>query len=247
MGITTIDESQRKAARVVGATYLFALVTSVFAEFYARGKLIVYNDAEQTAQNILAHEGLFRLGIVANLTTYAADVVLISALYVVLRPVAPNLALAAAFWRLVETASISITALNDFDVLRLLSGADYLQPLEAHRLHALARLSVGAHGAAFQLGLFFFGFGSTLFCYLWLKSRYIPRALAGFGVFGSALVGICAYLFILFPKLIEIASPGCYAPIFFFELTIGLWLVLKGLRPSVPPSAQLQADRGAIM
>lgn len=236
MEATAVSESQQRAARVVGATYLLALVTSVFAEFYVRGSLIVADNAAQTTQNILTHEGLFRLGIVANLTTFAVDVVLITALYVVLRPVGPNLALAAAFWRLMETASIAISALADFDVLRLLSGADYLQPLEAQRLHVMARLSVGAHGAAYQLGLFFFAFGSTLFCYLWLRSRYIPRALAGLGVFSSALVGICAYLFILFPELIGIASPTCYAPIFFFELIIGFWLLLKGLRPASHPN-----------
>lgn len=227
-----VDQTQRKAARVVGFTYLLALATSVFAEVFVRGKLIVSDNAAQTAQNIMAHEGLFRLGIVSNLTTFAADVVLITALYVVLRPVAPNLALAAAFWRVVETASIAISALNDFAVLRLLSGAGYLQPLEADSLHAFARLAISGHGAAYQLGLFFFAFGSTLFCYLWFRSGYVPRALAGFGVFASALVGICAYLFILLPKLADIASPGCYAPIFFFELTLGFWLLLKKLPPS---------------
>ena len=227
-----INELQRKAAKAVGFAYLFALVAGVFAEFYVRYRLVVSDNAAQTAQNILAHEGLFRLGVAANLTTFAADVVLITALYVVLRPVAPNLALAAAFWRLLETASLSMTALNDFDVLRLLSGAGYLEPFDPHRLDALVGLSIGAHGAAYLLGLFFFGFGSTVFCYLWFRSGYIPRALAGFGVFASALVGICAYLFILFPKLVGIASPGCYAPIFFFELTLGFWLLLKGLRPS---------------
>jgi len=227
-----IDETQRKAARAVGFTYLFALVVGVFAEFYVRQTLVVNGNAAQTAQNILAHEGLFRLGVIANLTVFAADVVLITALYVVLRPMAPNLALAAAFWRLLETASLSITALNDFDVLRLLSGAGYLQAFEAHHLHALVRLSIGAHGSSYLLGLFFFGFGSTLFCYLWFRSGYIPRALAGFGVFASALVGICAYLFILFPKLADIAIPGCFAPVFFFELTLGSWLLLKKLPPS---------------
>lgn len=173
----TIDESQRKAARIVGFMYLFALVPSVFAEFYVRGNLIA-DDAAQTAQNITAHEGLFRLGIAANLTTFAVDVVLITALYVVLRPVSRNLALLAAFWRLLETAFLGVSALNDFDVLRLLSGADYTRSLEPDLLQALARLSIGAHGAAYQLGLFFFGFGSTVFCYLWFKSNYIPRALA---------------------------------------------------------------------
>jgi uncharacterized protein DUF4386 len=233
-----IDNTQRKAARAVGFSYLFALVTGVFAEFYARGTLLVHDDAAQTAQNIVAHEGLFRLGIVANLTTFSADIVLITALYAVLRPVAPNLALAALFWRLLETASLGISALSDFDVLRLLSGAGYLEPLDAPRLHALARLSVSAHDDAYQLGLFFFGFGSTLFCCLWLKSGYVPRALALFGVFASALVGVCAYLFILFPRLAGIASPICYVPVFLFELTMGLWLSLRGVRGGSQPGTE---------
>lgn len=107
-------------------------------------------------------------------------------------------------------------------------------------MHALARLSIGAHDAAYQLGLFFFGFGSTLFCYLWFRSGYIPRALAGFGMFASALVGICAYLFILYPKGLYYAIPGCYAPIFFFELIMAFWLLLKRLPTSGMTSATVR-------
>lgn len=232
MTISPIDESQRKATRVVGFTYLFAIVAGVFAEFYVRDHLIVYDNAAETARNIMAHERLFRFGIAANLTTFAADVVLLTALYVVLRPVDRNLALLAAFWRLIETTFLAATALNDLDVLRLLSGADYLRAFEADRLHALARLSIGAHGAAYQIGLLFFGFGSTVFCYLWFKSNYIPKALAAWGVFASLLVGTSAFAFIIFPNLAKIAQPGIYAPIFFFELIMGFWLLLKGLRPS---------------
>jgi hypothetical protein len=224
-----VDDSQRKAAKVVGFTYLLALATSVFAEFYVRGSLIVLDDAAQTARNIVAHEGLFRLGIVAGITTLAADVALIAALYVVLAPVARHLALAAAFWRLIETAVIALSAVSDLEVLRLLSGAPYAQPLGTDGLQALARLSVGSHGASFLIGLLFFGFGSTLFCYLWYRSGYVPRALAGLGVFGSALTGLCSYVFLLFPRAAPIASPGCYAPIFFFELIMGLWLLGKQL------------------
>jgi len=44
MTISTNDESQRKAARVVGVTYLFTMTTSVFA-YYLRGQLIVFDRA----------------------------------------------------------------------------------------------------------------------------------------------------------------------------------------------------------
>src|SRR3970282_1864582 len=127
---STIDESQRKAARVVGFAYLFALIPALFAEFYVPAQLIAYNNAAETARNIMAHERLFRLGIASNLTVFAVDVVLITALYVVLKRVNRNLALLAAFWRLIETAILVVITLNDFDVLRVLSGADYLRVFE---------------------------------------------------------------------------------------------------------------------
>ena len=65
----TIDESQRKAARVVGFTYLFALALAVFAESYVPAHLIIYDNAAETARNIMAHERLFRLGIASDLST----------------------------------------------------------------------------------------------------------------------------------------------------------------------------------
>lgn len=233
MTISSIDETQRKAARVVGLAYLFALIPAIFAEFYVRGQLIVFNNAAETARNIMAHERLFRLGIASNLICFGIDVVLLTALYLVLKPVNRSLALLAAFFRLIETTVLVVAALSDFQVLRVLSGADYLRVFEADRLQALARLSIGAHGDVYNVGLLFFGFGSPVFCYLWFKSGYIPRALAAWGVLSSLLVGASAFAFIIFPELAKVVTIGYYGgPIFLFELTMGFWLLLKGLRPS---------------
>ncbi len=232
MTIGTIDESQRKAAKVVGLFYLFALPPAIFAEFYVRTRVITLDNAAQTARNIMAHERLFRLGTASNLTVFALDVVLILALYVVLMPVNRGLALLATGWGLVETATLVFVTLSDFDVLRILSGADYLHAFEANRLQALARLSVSAHADAYNVGLVLAGLRSTAFCYLWLKSRFIPRALAAWGMLASFLMGGCAFSFIIFPELAKVVPVEIYgAPIFFFELTMGFWLLLKGLPP----------------
>ena len=57
-----IEPAQRTAARVAGLLYLVFMVPAVFAEFYARDRVIVSGDAVQTARNIAASERLFRLG-----------------------------------------------------------------------------------------------------------------------------------------------------------------------------------------
>jgi hypothetical protein len=232
MTIGNIEDSQSTASKVVGFAYLCALVPAIFAEFYVRGELVVPN-AAQTAVNIAAHERLFRLGIASNLAVFALDVALITALYVVLRPVNRLLALLALGWGLVETAILIITTLTDLDALRVLSGAQYLKAFEADQLQALARLSIAAHGAAYNAGLVFAGLRSTGFCYLWFKSGYIPKALAGWGIVASSVMGTCAFLFIVFPELAKVVPVQLYGgPIFIFELTIGFWLLVKGIRRS---------------
>jgi len=96
MATYIVGESQRKAAKVVGAVYLFDFV-AVFDEFYVRGRLIVDNNAAETAHNIIAHERLFRLGIAVDLVEMAALVALATALYVTLEGVNQHLALLGLF------------------------------------------------------------------------------------------------------------------------------------------------------
>jgi len=236
MAIYTVDESQRKAAKVVGAMYLFGFV-AVFDELYVRGRLIIDNNAAETARNIIAHETLFRLGIAVDLIEMASMVVLLTALYVVLKPVNQSLALLAAFWRLMEAAICVVMTLSSFDVLRVLSSADYMRVFQADQLRALTSIYLGAHGAGYNVAEIFLGLGSTVFGYLWFKSRYIPRVLAAWGVFSSLLVATCTFASVIFPSFQDITFPVCYLPIAIFELTMGFWLLIKGLRQPNQPSA----------
>jgi hypothetical protein len=129
-----LEPAQHTAAKVAGFLYLLTMVTANFAEFYARGRLIVAGDTAQTAKNIAASERLFRLGIVSNLITFASVVILLLALYVVLKPINRNVALLATFWRLAECSIFALITLNDFVTLRLLSGDDYLRAFDTQQL-----------------------------------------------------------------------------------------------------------------
>jgi hypothetical protein len=133
MTSSTIDDSQRKAAKVAGFAYLFTLAAVVFSQFRIHDRLMVGNAAE-TARNIMAHERLFRIGIACDLTYCAGVVILLTALYVILKPVNPGFALLAAFWRLAYAFVWILMTLNLFDARRLLSGADYSRVFEAANL-----------------------------------------------------------------------------------------------------------------
>lgn len=226
-----IDESQRKAAKVAGLAYLITVAAVVYVNFGIHDRLIADNPAE-TARNILAHERLFRIGIVGDLLYCAGVVVLLTALYVILKPVSRGLALLAAFWRLVWVLMWLAMTLNLFSALRLIHGGDYLQAIEPDRLQALAMLDLGTRFEYYYVGLLFGAAASTLCGYLWFKSRYIPRSLAAFGIISSAFCVACTLVFYVFPHFDKIVNLWWFdSPMGIFDLGLSLWLLIKGLPP----------------
>ena len=232
MIISTIEESQRKAAKVAGFAYLITVATVVYVNFGIHARLIVENNAE-TARNVLGHERLFRIGIAGDLIYCAGVVVLLTALYVILKPVNRGLALLAAFWRLVWVLMWLQMTLNLFDALRLLRGADYLRAFESERLQALAKLYLSTSFDYYYVGLLFGALASTVCGYLWFKSRYIPRALAAFGVISSAFCVACTLVFYIFPNFDKIVNLWWFdTPMGLFDIALSFWLLFKGLRSS---------------
>ena len=246
MTISTIDESQRKAAKVAGFTGLFTMAIVVFATFGIHARLIVASNAAETARNIMAHETLFRIGIACGLIYSVGLVVLLTALYVILKPVSRSLALLAAFWRLVYALMWVLMTLNLFVALRLLSGttggADYLRVFEAEQLQALARLYLGGFDV-YYVGLLFYALASTACSYLWFKSNYIPRALAAFGVISSVFCVACTFVFIIFPNFPKVVNLWWFdSPMGIFEMATSFWLLFKGLMRGLDPVQRLGLD-----
>ena len=229
MTISSIDESQRTAARVAGFTYLFTMAIVSLAYFSIYAHLLVAGNAAETARNVMAHERLFRINIACDVIYCAGVVVLLTALYVILEPVNRGLALLAAFFRLVYALMWVVIALSLLDVLRLLSGAGYLRAFEADRLQALAGLYLGV--PAYAVGLPFYGLASTVCSYLWFKSKYIPRALAAWGVISSVGCVTCAFANIIIPNFAKVVNPWWFdTPMAGFEMATGFWLLFKGIR-----------------
>jgi len=232
-----IDNSQRVVARIVGFLYLFTNATAIFA-FSVRGKLIAARDAAQTATNIVASERLFRLGIAAELVTVVAVLVLVWGLYVILRPVDRNVVWLATFFRLGENFVLAFAALLELAILALVKGAVSLEIFRAQQ-PLFVNAGIRVYGDTFNIGFLFLGLGSTLFSYLWLKSHYIPRVLAAWGIFASLVMALMSLAIIVFPALSKLGLTYMM-PMGLYEFGLGFWLLIKGIevRPSkVAPAA----------
>jgi hypothetical protein len=239
MTIGLIDQSQRTAAKVVAIAYLVTFVTVIYIHYGILWRLIVKNNAAETARNILAHETLFRIGIAGNLFFCVGVFVLLTALYVVLKPVNRGLALLAAFWWVVWVFMWLVMSLNLFDALRLFSGTDSLQAFDAGQLQALASFYLASNFDRYYVGLLFWGLASTVCACLWFKSRYIPRALAAFGVISSAFAVACTFVLFIFPNFDKIVGLGWFdSPMGLFDIALSFWLLFKGLRPPAAVGAR---------
>src|SRR6266851_5059704 len=244
MTITSLDNSQRTAAKVAGWSGLLTFAIVVFGNYVLLNPLTVPGNAAATAQNIVAHETQFRLTVVCFLTYSLGIVVLLSALYIILKPVNPGLALVGALSRLAFALLWLLAPLNLLGALRLLSNANYLQVFEPDRLQALARLHLGANFDDYYVGLPFFGLAATVCAWLWLKSNYIPKGLAIFGVISSAWCVLCAFVFLIFPNFNKIVNDYIFdTPMAIFELILSVWLLSKGIRTSHPRKADDVAQR----
>ena len=231
MTITTINKSQRTAAKVAGWSGLLTMAIVVFGNYALLNPLLVPGNAAETARNIIAHETQFRLSIVCFLAYSIGVFVLLTALYVILKSVNQGLALAGALFRLIFASMWLLTTLHMLGVLRLLGSASYLQIFEPDRLQALARSYLAATFDDYYIGLPFFGLAATVCAWLWLKSNYIPKGLAIFGVISSAWCVICAFVFLIFPNFGKPVNPYWFdSPMAIFEMILSFWLLFKGIQ-----------------
>ena len=239
MTIAKIDNSQRTAAKVVGWTGLITFAIVVFANFVLLSPLVVSGDAAATAQNFVAHQTQLRVTVVCFLAYSLGVMILLTALYVILKPVNPGLALAGALFRLVFALLWLLSPLNLLSALRILSNANYLQVFEPDRLHALMRLHLGANFDDYYVGLPFFGLAATVCAWLWLKSNYIPKGLSVFGVIASAWCVLCAFIFLIFPHFNKIVNDWWFDfPMAIFELVLSFWLLFRGLSPKIQSTGE---------
>jgi len=228
------DIAPRKAALIAGFGYLLIFVLAIFANFFVREQLVDPDDAAATFANVADSEFLFRLGLVAFLIVFVADVVIAWALYIVFRGVNTSVSLLAAWFRLVYTAFLGVALIFFFVVLQLASGAAYLAAFEQGALEAQAMLSLEAFDYAWLIGLVSFGLHLMLLGYLMLSSGVAWRVL------GLLLtVAGAAYIFDTLAHAL-LADYTDYASVFLLivavpsvvaELTFAVWLLARGGRP----------------
>jgi Domain of unknown function (DUF4386) len=227
------EASPRFKARMAGVLYLLIIVGALFAPFAVAPSGMMRGDsALPTAAQILASKPLYVFGGAAQLVLGACDIGIALIFYGLLKPVSRELALLAAFFRLVFVAVANANVLNHFAPLLLLSGAEYLSAFKPDQLQALALVFIRLRTIGLDIALVFFGFHCVVLGYLLFKSTFFPRIL------GLLLaIGGLGYLANIFANVIPTAIgthlfPYIMLPAGIAEISLTVWLIIVGVNAS---------------
>ena len=213
-------------ARIAGFTFLFYIVTGI-AGMVLFGRATNAEGVAAKLASILQHTTDVRVTVVLTLLTCFAALVLGVTLYRITREQDPDLAMLALTCRVGEGILTGILILATLGLLWLVTaaGADAPDTASAHALGAFL-LKVQAWSPI--IGATFFAVGSTIFSWLLLRGRMIPVPLAWLGVLASVLLVIGLPLQ-LAGFLSGIVTLLMWLPMAAFELTVGPWLLIKGV------------------
>jgi Domain of unknown function (DUF4386) len=215
-------------ARVTGILFLITYATAIppFVYFYAP----VLDDPRYIVG--AGADTRVSLGAILEVILIIANIGTAVVLWPVLKRQSESLALGYVTARVVECVFIAVGILSLLSVVTLrqeAAGAD------AALLVAVGESLVALHNWTFLLGPgFIVGIGNGLMLgYLMYTSGLVPRGMTMLGLIGGPVLMAAAIAVIL--GVIEqggLWQTLASAPEFFWELSLGIWLIVKGFNPS---------------
>lgn len=222
--------SPQKTARIVFLFWALYAAPAIFSLQYVRPKIIVFGDVTATINNIMAHEFLFRMGIVSHLFAQIFLLLFGMAVFCLFKGV--NKTWVTIFWTsiVITVVTTVVNTLNYVAPLIVLSGADYLSVFSQEQLHAIVMifLRLSNFGQAFYeifWGLYLFAFGLLI-----VKSRFIPRILGMMMIIGSTGFPINTLTKLLVPEF----YPAIFTQMTMFFSGLGVvpvlfWILIVGI------------------
>ena len=225
----------KKSAHAAGAIYLSLVLVAPFAMIYVPGKLIVHGNAAATAENILAHETMFRLAIFGDLIGHVIFICLGIALYRLLGRVNKTWAMLMLAFVLVSAAVGFLNTLNNIAALTLFRGGEFLDVVDKVQRDALGFLFLRLHNQGEFIDEIFWGAWLFPFGLLVFKSGFLPRILGVWLIVAGFAWGALSVIAQFFPTQYS----GAFAwlqPAFFAEMAMMLYFLVRGANPKMLPA-----------
>ena len=215
----------KNAGRSIGFWYLLLILLGPLRLLYIPKTLFVSGDATSTISNILAHETLFRFGMVSDLICAVLLVVVTLAFYRLFENVSQHLGAWVVILGGVMPAVLAFADVGtDNSALYIAHGPAFLSVFDKPQRDALAMLILHARDRETTAAELLWG--------LWLiRSRFLPRFTAVWLFFNAAAYVAVSFIGLLLPD-IEGSVFSLTTPARLGELVITLWLLVQGAEPT---------------
>jgi hypothetical protein len=227
--------SRKTTARIAGLWYL-GFTLGPFYLLYVPSQTVVQNDAAATASRVLAHETLFRWGMLAETLGVVIFIGLSLALYRLFEDVDRHRARQLVVLVLVSSAlSLAGVVFNATALLVFRDGAA-LAAFDQHTREAIGMLLIRMHGQAIGINQTFWGLWLLPLGWLVVRSRFLPRWLGYWLLLdGIAWVAVGITWFLAPDDSAALFRYG--QPVFMAELAAMLWLLIVGAKqePHIAP------------
>lgn len=169
--------ANKHIARLAGVFYLIVVITGIFSLAYVPSKLIVWDDAAKTFQQIAESQMLFRMSLVSSAICYVAFLLLPFILYRLLHSVNE---IAAKLMIILAVVSVPISMLNlqnKYAVLTFINGTNHLKVFDASQNQAQMMLLLENYDNGILILHIFWGLWLFPFGFLVYKSGFLPKIL----------------------------------------------------------------------
>ncbi len=222
--------STRKTAIVAGIFFLITEVTAIlgvllYGSVLSTPDFIVSGSVDDTGVLLGAFlEVLLAIAVVGTGVT----------LYPIIRRQHEGIALGHVAGRLIEATIIAVGTISLLAVVTMRQGLAGTTGPEAVAAVTVGQSLVAVHDWTFLFGpKFALGANTLLLAYLMYRSRLVPRFIAVLGLIGGPLVFVSATA-VLFGAYEDLSTVGVVAaaPVFAWEVSLAVWMIVKGFRPS---------------
>jgi hypothetical protein len=224
----------RKTARVAGLLYLLVVLTGMFVLIFVPGRLFVRGDSAATANNILAHQSLFRTYIVVGLVSEFLFIALALVLYRLLKGVNQQHAALMVILVLIGAPQAFLGTANHVATLAFVRGAEFLTVFDKAQRDAIAMLLFNSDNQGAAIAQIFWGLWLLPLGLLVFRSGFLPRILGGWLIINGVAYVTISFTGLLLPQHVEVVS-RIAIPALVGEVAFTLWLLIVGAR--VTPSA----------
>ncbi|MEP3945791.1 DUF4386 domain-containing protein [Ascidiaceihabitans sp.] len=218
------------AAHTAGALYLAIAVCGGFSIGFVPMQ-IVATDAATSAANLMANQGLFKIGIIADGLVILFELAITAILYQMFRNVGPKMAMVALISRAGMISVMGINILLWVLPYMLLTGEN---SWDVAQQQDLVQIFFDAHATGVFVWQLFFGMHLLALGWLALKSDVVPQILGRglfIGAFGYLLQGIIELTFTDVAAL-DYTYIALLVIVTISEISFGLWLLIRGGRTS---------------